>query len=279
MTYKTIAVALDTGTHAAHRLDAAVELAERFNAHLCGVYSEFTLDPRFYYQAEPQHRYEVSLQALCRERHEQAEHAFRSRLLTSKVTHDWHANEMTTGAALYIHARHADLTIVSQHDSAEHDAYFADRYPDRTIMAAGGPVLIWPRQHARTPLDGTAVIAWDGSREAARAVFDALPILHCAQQIDIVTMRPERTALHADASDAKHLSNSLERHAIHASVVELVVPEESRVETTLMAYLQSNQANVLIMGAFHHTRLREAVFGGLTRAVLQDANVPVLMSN
>ncbi|MFM0136269.1 universal stress protein [Caballeronia grimmiae] len=167
MTYKTIAVALDTGAHAPQRLDAAVELAERFNAHLRGLYSDFTLDPRFYYQAKGEHRYEMTLQELCRERQARVERQFLRKLAGSKVAHDWVASEMTTGYSLYEHARCADLTIVGQQDEADADASFADRYPERTIMAAGGPVLVWPRGHASCPLDGAALIAWDGSREAA----------------------------------------------------------------------------------------------------------------
>ncbi|MEZ2354649.1 universal stress protein [Caballeronia sp. RCC_10] len=281
MTYKTIAVALDTGAHATQRLDAAVGLAERFDAHLRGLYSDLTLDPRFYYQARGEHRYGMTLQELCRERRACVEHQFLRRLAGSRVAHDWLANEMNTGYLLYEHARCADLTIVGQHDEAKADASFADRYPERTIMAAGGHVLVWPRGHASCPLDGAAVIAWDGSREAARAVFDALPLLRHAVQVDIVSIHPEPDGAPTEegAALAPDLARSLMRHAVSANVVALRVSGEGCVPSALLSYLQAERPRVLVMGAFHHSRLRETFLGGLTRAMLRDADLPVLMSN
>ncbi|SAK93747.1 universal stress protein [Caballeronia ptereochthonis] len=279
MTYKTVAVQLDTSAHAVRRLDAAVSLAERFDAHLLGLYSDFTLDPRFYCQADLWHRYEMPLQALCLERRERVERMFRGRLAASKVTRDWLADEMTAGCSLVDRARCAGLTLVGQHDSQEPDAHLADRYPEHTIMGAGGPVLVWPREHAPSPLDGMAVIAWDGGREAARAGFDALPLLRRARRVDIVSIRAERDAPLADGRAAPDFMRSLIRHAVSVNVVELTVRDKAHVEAALMSFLQSERARLLIMGAFHHSRLREAFLGGLTRAALRDANVPVLMSN
>ncbi|KND55272.1 UspA [Candidatus Paraburkholderia kirkii] len=107
MTYKTIAVQLDTSAHAVRRLDAAVSLAERFDAHLLGLYSDFTLDPRFYYQADRRHRYEVPLEALCREWCKRVEHMFRARLASSRVTREWLADEMRPQAVRWSIARAA----------------------------------------------------------------------------------------------------------------------------------------------------------------------------
>ncbi|MFM0136328.1 universal stress protein [Caballeronia grimmiae] len=279
MTFKTIVVQLDTGTHAMHRLNAAVALAERFDAHLCGVYSEFTLDPRFYYQADRQHRYEVSLADLCRERRERAEHMFRVRLASTKVAHDWQASAMTGGFSVVDHARCADLTIAGQHDPDEPDAYLADRFPESTIVGAGGPVLVWPRKNSLGPLDATAVIAWNGSREAARAAYDALPLLCRATRVDIVSIRADRDPPLGDGRAASDLARSLIRHSVRAIVIELSVPRDTHVEEALTSYLKSQNARLLVMGAFHHGRVRETLLGGLTRAALRDADLPVLMSN
>jgi nucleotide-binding universal stress UspA family protein len=278
MTFKTIVAQLDTGTHAKHRLDAAVALAERFDAHLYGVYSEFTLDPRFYYQADRQHRYEVPLADLCRERRERAEHMFRVRLASTKVEHDWRASEMTGGSSVIDHARCADLTIVGQHDPNEPDAYLADRFPESTIMGAGGPVLVWPCKNSPSPLGTTAVIAWDGSREAARAAYDALPLLSRARRVDIVSIRTDRDPPLGDGRAASDLARSLIRHAVRANVIELSVPRGAHVEEALTSYLKSQSARLLVMGAFHHGRVRETLLGGFTRAVLREAELPVLMS-
>lgn len=279
MTFKTIVVRLDTGTHAANRLDAAVALAERFDAHLRGVYSEFTLDPRFYYQADSAHRYDMSLAEVCRARRESVEHVFRERLAATKVAHDWLASETTGGSSTIPYARCADLTIVGQHDPKEPDAYLADRFPESTIMGAGGPVLVWPRTGASSPLDGTAVVAWDGSREATRAAFDALAFLQRAKRVDIVSVRADGDPSLGDGRAASDLARSLIRHSVHVNVVERSVRREADVESALTSYMSSASARLLVMGAFHHGRVRETLLGGFTRAALREADVPVLMSN
>lgn len=76
---------------------------------------------------------------------------------------------MTGGTLVTDHARCTDLTVVGQLDPDKPDAYLADRFPEGTIMGAGSPVLVWLRKNSPGPLDATAIIAWDGSREAARA--------------------------------------------------------------------------------------------------------------
>ncbi|WP_250479064.1 MULTISPECIES: universal stress protein [unclassified Caballeronia] len=279
MTFKTIVVRLDTGIHAAVRLDAAVALAARFDAHLRGVYSEFALDPRFYYQADSVRRYDMSLMEMCRERRERAEHLFRERLAATKLAHDWVASDMTGGPSIIHYARCADLAIVGQHDPNEPDAYLANRFPESTVMGAGGPVLVWPRERASSPLDGTAVIAWDGSREAARAAFDALAFLRRARRVDIVSVLVDGGPSLGDGGAASDLARSLIRHSVHVNVIELSVRREADVETALMSYLNSASARLLVMGAFHHGRVRETLLGGFTRAALREAVLPVVMSN
>ncbi|KND55273.1 hypothetical protein BPUN_2836 [Candidatus Paraburkholderia kirkii] len=116
-------------------------------------------------------------------------------------------------------------------------------------MGAGGPVLVWPREHAPGPLDGTAVIAWDGSREAARAVFDAL-LLRRTKHVDIVSIRVERDAPLADGRAAPDLARSLMRHAVIVNVVGLAVGDKAHVDPALMSYLQ-----VRARTAFGHGRV------------------------
>jgi nucleotide-binding universal stress UspA family protein len=279
MTFRTIAVELDPGAHAMERLDAAVALAERFDAHLHGLYSDFTLDPRFYYQADVRHRYALTLQELSRERREHAEQLFRDRLASSKLRHDWLPHGLTGRSPLIEHARCADLTIVGQHDPREHDGYLADRFPERTIMSAGGPVLVWPRDDAAVPLDATTVIAWNGSREAARATFDALPLLRCSRRVEIVSVRAGRVARLAHERAAPDLAQSLIRHEVNVNAIELAVTDDADVGAAIMSHVESVRARLLVMGAFHHGRLYEAVLGGMTRTALREARLPVLMSS
>lgn len=121
----------------------------------------------------------------------------------------------------------------------------------------------------------TAIVAWNGSREAARAVQDALPLLSAAASVTVFLVNPEEAA---DIADAHNLVIHLARHGLNAK--KLVVREDIlAVSDTVLAQVAALDADLLVMGAYGHSRLREMILGGVTRDVLRNMNVPVLMSH
>lgn len=169
------------------------------------------------------------------------------------------------------YARLRDLTIVSVPD--DYDPWYAEAI----IFGSGRPTLVLPeRSHAR-PLElKTIVVAWDFSRAAARAVSDAIPILEKASQVRIVTVRDEK------AIDSKHaaeeLAKNLARHGINV-VLDEVHADERAIGDVLAAHAQSCSADLLVMGAYGHSRLREFILGGATRSMLARPPLPILFSH
>lgn len=172
--------------------------------------------------------------------------------------------------ALATRARAFDLTIVPVHG-----------HPATSAMAEGlafdsaRPVLLLPAEGPSVKFE-KIVIGWDGSRVAARALADALPICHQAASVALVTVVQDKDmSRDTPVSDA---CRYLERHGIAAEVVE--VPAEGRdAGVALLAYREQAQADLLVMGAFGHSRAREFVLGGATRSVLDHAGCPVLLSH
>jgi nucleotide-binding universal stress UspA family protein len=142
------------------------------------------------------------------------------------------------------------------------------------LLDTGRPVLLIPTASHAAFTEGTALIAWNGSAEAARAVAAAMPILIRSEQVLVFT------AAEGDVERglADELVTYLKWHGVRASSLP---PDTGKapVEETLLATVKKTKASLLVMGAYTHSRLRELIFGGVTRHVLSHATIPVLMAH
>jgi nucleotide-binding universal stress UspA family protein len=178
------------------------------------------------------------------------------------------------GGILTEHARMHDLTMIPIGEQATVQQYVAES----VIFGSGRPVIIFPeapKRSSSTPLDVVAV-AWDFSRPAARAVADALPILQAAKTVRVVTITKEKKI------DTRRSTAELARHlACHG--VEVVLDEEDAAGRTigqaLEAYLDARAIDLLVMGAYGHSRVRDFVLGGATKAIVGAPPLPVFLSH
>ena len=170
-------------------------------------------------------------------------------------------------------ARLRDLTIVPEIlDSSDYRWY-----AESIVFGSGRPVLLLPRRnHTRELVLDTVVIAWDGSRPAARAVADALPILEQAKKVRILTALNEKDL--GSESPAADLAKYLERHGIDA-MPDCIDAAGRPIGEILSSYVTSNQADLLVMGAYGHSRLREFILGGATRSMFSNSPLPIFLSH
>ncbi len=170
-------------------------------------------------------------------------------------------------------ARNYDFSVVAQAEPEE------DGIESLTVQAAlfnsGRPVLVVPYiQKEALKLD-RVMVCWDGSRSAARAVADALPILQRASQVDVITVEErERNNIVRGAQIAEHLA----RHQLKVLVKGLVAPD-SDVANVILSHAADCETDLIVMGGYGHSRLREFVLGGVTRSILGSMTVPVLMAH
>lgn len=172
------------------------------------------------------------------------------------------------------YARFRDLAIVPVPTGDDVDQWHAET----VIFESGRPALIipgeWKKQGAFR-LD-TAVIAWDFSRTAARAVADAIPVLQKTKLVHVVTVINEKKI------DTQRSAAELARHLVHHGIkvnVDTTDAAGRDIGTALKSYCASRDADILVMGAYGHSRLREFVLGGATRSMLSQPTLPVLMSH
>lgn len=167
------------------------------------------------------------------------------------------------------YARLRDLTILP----ASADQWYAEA----VIFGSGRPTLVLPVSLKRRPFQlGTVAVAWDFSRAAARAVSDALPLLERAKQVRIVTVINEK-ALDTRRS-GEELAKNLSRHGIDV-VLDKVDAKGSPIGEVLESYTSSQGADLLVMGAYGHSKWREFVLGGATRSLLSKPPLPILLSH
>jgi nucleotide-binding universal stress UspA family protein len=180
--------------------------------------------------------------------------------------------------AVLRYGRTADLVVVGQTDREWWGSHYLD-LADRLPVEAGRPVLVIPKSPSHPDgLGKRIVVGWNARREAARAVFDALPILRKATEVKVVCVNPQSEQEAAQALPTADICASLARHGVKCEGADEVKPRRS-VGETLLACAQDFGADLLVMGCYGHTRWREFVLGGATRHVLSYATLPVLMSH
>ena len=181
---------------------------------------------------------------------------------------------METGdeaAWLSAHGRTADVVVIGREREGESVAMGV---LEACLMVTGRPVLIAPR---KTPakLSGTVAIAWKDRPEAATAVNAALPLIEHATRVIIFSVNEGDEA---EDTSCERLRHSLAWHNRNVSVQHLKPDDRAPVET-LLAAARDAEADVLVMGGYSHSRMREVIFGGFTRHVLTSADLPVLMAH
>jgi nucleotide-binding universal stress UspA family protein len=169
------------------------------------------------------------------------------------------------------YGRFADLVVLGRRRQGQESA---QDVMEAALMDSGRPLLVAP-EHAPTALLGTVVIAWEDSPEAARAVFAAMPLLERAERIVILSVSGD--AAHEDAT-AERLARSLRWHHGAVSVAH-IVREGRAAADVLLDEAKSRGATLMVMGGYSRSRLREAVFGGVTQRMLEGADLPVLLAH
>jgi nucleotide-binding universal stress UspA family protein len=171
-------------------------------------------------------------------------------------------------------ARRFDLAVVGQAHGEQGAS--EELLIEGALFGSGRPMIIVPRsQTAPFKLDHV-MACWDGSRPAARAIGDALPLLARAKSIEIVVVTGERDK--SGEITGANMKRHLERHGIQTEITR-VAAGSAGVQDAILAHATNNGADFLVMGAYGHSRLREFILGGVTRSILKSMPAPVLMSH
>lgn len=274
MTVKTILVHLaDDEDHPA-RLRLGMRLAREHGAHLTAL---FITSPshmpagatgRGASAAYIEAAHETALKIA-----EELEREFSGKCQSAGIEYDWVVAEGDHLDLLTRQAHAADLIIVSQPEQRFLEDRFRMRLPEQLVLNAGLPVLILPRGQEPSTVGHTIVVAWKGTREAVRAVRDALPLLTSADRVIVVSVGPTPE----ESLSEEEVVDHLKRHGVKAEARQL--EETEAVSKALLEVAREEGADLIVLGAYGHSRLREIVLGGVTRQLINRSELPVLMSH
>lgn len=273
-TYATILVHAEPALASSHRVEAAARLARNLDARLIGLGAE-TFDPAPYTAGAFMSYGGAELVGLVQEQITKnlaaAETAFGRDAAGADV--DWRTIQDYPHRALVNTAHAADLIVVSPR-SDRGDLISAD--PADVVMAAGRPVLVVPE--GRSHLVGMNVsVAWKNTRECRRALTDALPFLQRAEEVVVhAVVKPDMADVAAFETD--DVVANLKRHGVEARPLVTSI-ETDAVEDELERVAQLNGADLIVAGAYGHSRLREWAFGGVTDSFLDRPRCFVLLSH
>ncbi|MFE1600270.1 universal stress protein [Methylobacterium sp. ID0610] len=267
MTYASIMVSLDLGPAAAARVQLAADLARRFEARLIGAAARQVTDPVTAMDiAEAGRIYDAEKERVLDELR-QARDLF-EQAAGPGLDAAWRAALAPGLTYLAVQARAADLLVVGR----DGDAGALGVPPGPLLMEAGRPVLVVPPGLVRLRAE-RAVVAWKDAPEARRAVLAALPLLQKAEEVLVLGVGPE-----TDGQAIGDVADFLVRHGVPATA--RMVPESGvRPGAAILANAAAQRADLVVMGAYGHSRLREWLFGGVTRDILQATNACCLMSH
>lgn len=259
-------------------LEFAVELARANSARLTAVvcagvplYQEYLLGTVIYeaYQTEVGRQTEVAEKACA---------AVRKRLDTAGISHEVRTIIVDMDILpmdVVIHARYCDLALIG-HRGSFGDTRLWERIVQNVVFRSGRPLMIVPEK-AQLPIDKVA-IGWNASREAVRAVHDAMNLIIAADQVDIVTVDAVPSDDGHGEEPGAGLAAHLSRHARNVSVHRLESQGRS-IGELLQGFARERGVRLLIMGAYGHSRMWEMFLGGATRDVLGNTSIPVLLSH
>lgn len=275
MALKNLLVHVNNEATSGPVIDAALTLADRHDTHLVGLGIKAPTDIPTYAEV----RLPDSVLEILTER-EATRLANARALFESRAKHagrearaEWREGNGMPASTFSLHARYADLGIVSQSQSDASDRRFID-LAEEVLVSSGRPVLVVPVSGAGATIGDRVIVAWNGSRESARALGDAMPVLDKAKSVEIFIAGDPSLGDLPGADVAAHLAHHGIKVDIHRSTATDVA-----IGDALLNRVSDSGADLVVMGGYGRSRFREFILGGVTRHILHHLTVPVMMSH
>lgn len=274
MSFKHILVHLDGTQHSGKRLDVAVALAKRFSAHLTGVFAQASPDTQ---DMVPNAKVTTSSPA-----GEAALSALAKKAEDAGITSDTREIPAVTYSQLTKHliyaARDSDLVVMGQHDENTAKGECPEDLVETVMDACGRPILVIPYAGTFEHIGERVLIGWNGSRESSRALNDALPLMKEAKEVTLLSINPPKEILEHHGDYNRSVLQHLAIHGIEAAEKQEANPDVP-VASLLVSRLMDEGADLLVLGAHHHTGLAQKIKGSVARDLLRQLTVPALLSH
>ena len=277
MAYKTILVHCDVSRGTAGRLRIAADLADRFGGHVIGLYVRRAFQAPAFTDAGPAmdslyRTYETTVRA----EEAMATAAFRDAVGNKGLSSEWRVADGYVDEILAAEARVADLVIVGQAEPDSPPTTTSADLAEGIAMAAECPVLIVPYIGAAKPPGKTVMLCWNDSREAKHAATAALPLLAAADKVIVLIIDPK--ADRSREEPGADVAVWLARHGVKVTV-QRDSAADSDVGGVILSRAADHDIDLIVMGIYGHSRMRERVLGGASRTLLASMTAPLLVAH
>lgn len=277
MSYRSMLVHVDDAPASTARIEYAARLAQACGATLAGVYLVPGTDMTP--SAAAMLRADVVTRRLADfdEAQHAAERGFRAAMERASFgAIDWRAPAGPPVDAAVAHGRCSDLFVLGQRDPA--GPGFSEALVTNVLLSSGRPILVVPYAGVPATLGENVLVGWDGGREAARAIGDALPLLARAKRVEVIAIDDNADPDVGDRLSDERLRGWLRAHGVAADVVRQEA-QDVGIGDWLLSCAADRGSDLMVIGGYGHARARERVLGGVTRTVLRSMTMPVFMAH
>ena len=278
MNYKTILVHCDVNPKLSQRLEVAVELAQRFGAYLVGVHVQVPIDfPAFSGGVVPTFDLFAAYEASAKAEYDAAADAFEDAIKGSRLATERRLAKGHHEDELVIQARYADLLILGQTEPNRETLTSGD-LPETLAISSGRATLVVPHIGVRSNPGNSIMLCWNASRESARAAAEALPFLVSAEKVVVLIVDTKSIGSGHGPEPGADVAAWLARHGVNVTV-QRDVAADTDVGSVILSRAADHDIDLIVMGIYGHSRLREVILGGASRTLLSSMTVPVLMAH
>ncbi len=277
MTIKNILVHIDHSAACEHRVKAAIKLARDYDARLSALFvvPDYFVPSYVEAQISADVIAQISEQAVARAKETQSK--VKAQVKDAGLELDCYIEEGNIIGIIGDYARYTDLLILGQSQSDDPDN-ISEGLADHLVLEGGAPCIVIPYIGTRQTLGKRILLAWNESRESSRALRDALPLLQAADSVSILLIKPTSHNEKHTATQERVITKYLAGHDIDVKI-NLCVDNHLDPGDTMLAQAADNDIDLIVMGAYGPSRLREIVLGGATRHLLKEMTVPVFISH
>lgn len=278
MSYKTVLVHCDANSKTAQRLAVAVQLAQRHGAHLVGVHVQEPFNvPPFAEGAIVMDDLFTAYDTAAKADQAAAAATFQKSVKGSGLSTEWRLAKGYADVELAVQARYADIVVLGQ-TRPDDESLTPTDLPETIALSTGRPALLVPHIGAPSKVGKTIMLCWNASRESARAASDALPLLREAEKVIVLVVDPRSSNRGHGAEPGADAAAWLSRHGVKVTV-QRDVAADADVASVILSRAADHDVDLIVMGLYGHSRMREMVLGGASRTMLSSMTVPVLVAH
>ncbi len=277
--FRRIAVHLDHGVDCQRRIDFCLRVAKAHDAHLTGIFASYVMPGYFFDEAGLWARSMEKAIAIDTQGRAALQTAFSQAAGDVGVAVSWRQGDGSPAQCVARHARYSDVLVVGQENPYDLEAATGNEFVEQTLLDVGRPVIVLPTAGTFERLGTRVLYGWNGGREAARAIADAAPLLRNASALRVLALDASGSVKGGDAAPFEDLAAYCACHGFPRAELETRSTADIDIGDAILSAAADFGADLIVMGAYGHSRMRQLIMGGATRSLLKAMTVPVLFSH